>query len=189
MKDNKNQTAIIQERINILEEANQKMTIWPLIEAGMFKNLSEGLDEDDDLIVQGKTEQAIRNAVSKLPDKVKSIGNLVLINRSTELYKIASRATQYGDFMARAVYYQHLLKQGMEHDQIIRQVNEEFINYNFLPGRLRSGLERSGITWFWSYKIRSIKIMLQMMRKNPFRTLVMNTIIPDLGGPVQDSYS
>ena len=139
------------------------------------------------LLFRGKTEQAIRNAVSKLPDRVKSIGNLVLVNRSTELYKIASRATQYGDFMARAVYYQHLLKQGMEHDQIIRQVNEEFINYNFLPGRLRSGLERSGITWFWSYKIRSIKIMLQMMRKNPFRTLVMNGIIPDLGGPVQDN--
>ena len=48
------------------------------------------------------------------------------------------------------------------------------MNYNLLPDRTRSYMEYMGITWFWAYKLRSMKIALNMMRDNPLRALLMS---------------
>ena len=74
------------------------------------------------------------------------------ITRDTALFKGMSRATQYGDFLAKAVLYDHMTKkQKASEEAALRRVNEAFVNYNLLPGRTRSCAKSMGLTWFWAF--------------------------------------
>jgi len=43
-----------------LEDASRRMSIWPMIEAGEFSTISEGLTEADAAISQGKAARGSR---------------------------------------------------------------------------------------------------------------------------------
>lgn len=88
--------------------------------------------------------------------------------------------------------YDHLTKtEGKSKDQALRLIHEEFVAYNLLPGRTRSYLESMGLTWFWAFKLRSMKIALRHLRNNPLKSLLTiggtEFLMPDLpGGSVGD---
>lgn len=124
------------------------------------------------------------------------MGRYAAITRDTALFKGMSRATQYGDFLAKAVAYDHLIKRkGLTKDQALAKITEEFVNYNLLPGRVRSYAEAMGLTWFSAYKIRSIKVAHRTIRDNPVRAFLMtmggSTLpnIPEIsvGSPITDN--
>lgn len=119
-----------------------------------------------------------------------------IVSKSTKVYQVANRATQYGDFLAKSIYYDYLrgynhrhgqFIDGLSHEEAIARVNEEFVNFSFLPGRVRSGLERYGLMWFMAFKIRIMKIALRQIRENPMRALAVNSLLPDEGSPIQDN--
>lgn len=60
-----------------LEDASRRMSIWPLIEAGEFATISEGLTEADAAIAQGKWVDYIHNLVEKVPAKFGTVGDTV----------------------------------------------------------------------------------------------------------------
>lgn len=126
------------------------------------------------------------------PEKLEALG------KNTALFKGMSRATQYGDFLAKAVMYEHLTKvENQAPEAAMEKVTEEFVNYNVLPGRTRSYAESMGLTWFWAYKLRSLKVAHRHMRDNPFRALMATTgapLLPDLpgisiGSPITDNFA
>ena len=53
-----------------------------------------------------------------------------------------------------------------------------------------------GLTWFWAYKLRSIKVAHRMLRDNPARAFLMSMgggILPNIpgvsvGGPISDNF-
>ncbi|EPX75648.1 hypothetical protein [Salipiger mucosus] len=53
-----------------------------------------------------------------------------------------------------------------------------------------------GVTWFWAYKLRIMKIAHRQMRVNPFRSLMMSLGVPALpdlpgvsvGSPMTDNF-
>lgn len=57
-------------------------------------------------------------------------------------------------------------------------VTDEFVNYNLLPGQVRSYSESMGLAWFWAFKIRSIKVAHRTLRDNPLRVLMGNVAAP-----------
>lgn len=183
-----NQRRILRDQIQVLDDLNNRMTIAPLIRAGAFKNLSEGMTDLDVAITSGKFADYIESKVKSLPPMVGTVVKYGLVSKSTSLYKEANRATQYGDFLAKSIYYDHLIAQGLSEDVAIERVNEEFVNFSMQPGRVRSGLERFGLTWFMAFKLRIMKIALRQMRENPFRALAVNTLLPGIGSPVQDNF-
>ena len=75
------------------------------------------------------------------------------------------------------------------------QVIEEFVAYNFLPSRERQILESLGLSWFWAYKVRSIKVAHRLIRDKPARAMLLGMtggLVPDLpgvnvGGPISDN--
>lgn len=185
--NNANQRRIIQSQIQVIDDLMARMTIAPMIEAGAFKNLSEGITDLDVSLSSGKFGDYMENIVSKMPPKVAAVGKVALVSKSTKIYKEANRATQYGDFLAKSIYYDHLISQGLSKDEAIKRINEEFVNFSFQPGRVRSAMERFGLSWFMAFKIRIMKIALRQIRENPFRSLAMNTMIPDFDGPILDN--
>ena len=107
-----------------------------------------------------------------------------------------TRSTQYGDFLPKSILYDHIAKnQKQSHDDAMKVVIDEFVAYNFLPSRERQAAEQLGLTWFWNYKLRSIKVAHRLMRNNPLRALMLGTmgsVTPDLpgvptGSPITDN--
>lgn len=92
---------------------------------------------------------------------------------------------QYGDFIAKAVLYDHLTqKKGMDSETALEEIMEEFVQYNRLLGRGRDFLESMGLLWFWSYKLRIMKIAVKMLRERPLSALfMMGGVGPAMNSP------
>lgn len=161
-------------RIQALEDANAKLSIHGLIEAGEFSTISESLTEADLAIREGSFSDYIEKAVDKLPDWSKTVGKNLLITKDTALFQGLNRMVQYGDFVAKAVLYDHLTRsKGMEPEEALREISEEFVNYNRLPGRGRDFLETMGLMWFYNYKLRILKIAAKTLRERPVSALTL----------------
>jgi hypothetical protein len=183
---NANQKRILQDKIQVLEDLEQRMTIAPLIRAGQFKQLSEGITDVDVELSSGRLGDYVEKMVDKLPESASNLAHVGLVSKSTKLYQVLNRATQYGDFIAKSIYYDHLIDQGLSDEVAQAMINEEFVNYSVLPGRVRSALESNGMTWFMNFKIRILKIAAKQMRDNPVRSLALN-MATDVGGPIEDN--
>ena len=95
-----------------------------------------------------------------------------MITKDTALFQGLNRAVQYGDFVAKAVLYEHLMQEkGYTETQAMDVIKEEFVNYNRLSGRDRDYLEATGMLWFMNYKIRIMKVMARMLRERPASAL------------------
>lgn len=192
----KARVAKLDAEIKRLDDADRQMTIWPLIEAGEFSTISEGLTEADTAIGQGKWVDYVQNAMDRIPEKLGTVGRYAVISRDTALFKGMSRAVQYGDFLAKATLYDHLIRnEKLSHKDAMSRITEEFVNYNVQVGRTFRYVESMGLAWFWSYKLGSIKPALNVIRRNPFRALVLSTVDPifpnipgvDVGSPLTDN--
>ena len=76
--------------------------------------------------------------IDRVPAKLGTAGRYAVISRDTALFKGMSRAVQYGDFLAKAVLYDHMMRRdGASQEDALKKVEEEFVNYNLLPGRVR----------------------------------------------------
>ena len=189
-------TRRIKTELQSIEDANKRMSIYDLIQAGEFSSVSEGLNTPEDhALFQGKFVDYLEEQVKRLPDSVKTLGRYGLITKDTALFKGLARAVQYGDFIAKAVLYEDLRKRkGLTKTDALAQVSEEFVNYNRLAGRTRQYLESIGLLWFWNFKLRSIKVAASMLKNNPVRALFSAVTAPSLpiigsiGSPVTDNF-
>jgi len=184
---NKNKVAILKQQIQVLEDENKRFSVAPLVEAGAYKTISEGMTELDVSITDGKFGDWVEGQLNKLPAGVQTVVKYGLLSKDTAIYRGANKAVQYGDFIAKSIYYDHLIETGMSPERAMAKVNEEFVNFSILPGRMRTGLESIGATWFLTFKIRSMKVALQTIRENPVRSLVGIGVLGLESGPVTDN--
>jgi hypothetical protein len=180
--------------IQSIMDSHKRMSIWPLIQAGEFSAISGGQAGIEDVdLASGKLYSYIESQVNKLPDGVKTAGRYALITKDTALYKGMQTATEYGDFLAKAILYDDLTKrQGRSKEYALSRVTEEFVNYDRLRGRFRGYLESMGLLWFYNFKIRSTKVALSMIRNNPVHALLAGlapapTVLGSVGSPLTDN--
>lgn len=164
-------------RIQSIQDSYKRMSIWPLIKAGEFSAITEGGVSSEDL----RISNFIDKAVDYIPEKLKTPYRYGVITKDTPLFKAMAIATQYGDFVAKAALYDHLrAKEKLSSDEALARINEEFVNYNRLAGRVRNYTESTGFIWFWNFKLRSIKVASSLIRHNPARALLMTFLPPSL---------
>ncbi len=107
-------------------------------------------------------------AADKVPTFAQGAFKNFVITKDTALFQGLNRAVSYGDFVAKAVLYDHLMQtRGYTHEEAMRIIKEEFVNYNRLAGRDRDYLEGIGMMWFWNYTIRIMKVLGRMARERP----------------------
>lgn len=163
----------IRAELQVLEDANKTLSIKPLLDAGEFSTVSESLTEQDQALREGKLSEFFEAAADKLPGAVQTGFKNFVITKDTALFQGLNRAVQYGDFVAKAVLYDHLTKEkGYSDKQAMDVIKEEFVNYNRLAGRSRDALEANGLLWFYNYKIRIMKVMTRMLRERPASALM-----------------
>jgi hypothetical protein len=180
--------------IQSIEDSHKRMSIWPLIQAGEFSAISGGQAGIEDVeLASGKLYSYIESQVNKLPAGIKAAGRYALITKDTALYRGMQTATEYGDFLAKAILYDDLTKrQGKSKEHALSRVTEEFVNYDRLRGRFRGYLESMGLLWFYNFKIRSSKVALSMIRNNPVHALLAGlapapTFLGSIGSPLTDN--
>lgn len=177
----------LEAEIQSLKDAQRRLTIWPLIEAGEFTAISDvGVMHDDVDLSQGRWHEFIEKQVDKLPDAIRNAGRYAYITKDTALFQGLQKAVQYGDFLAKSIMFDDLvLRKGMKPDAAMAMITEEFVNYDRLPGRFRGYMEQVGLLWFYNFKLRSTKVAASMLRNNPVHALVTSLLpVPDVFGPV-----
>ena len=181
-------------RLQAIEDSQRRLSIWPLIEAGEFSSIAEvGLNHEDLMLSRGRLSDYIETRLDKLPTPVGTVAHNLLLSKHTALFRGLQRTVQYGDFVAKAVLFDHLVDgKKMTAKQALARITEEFVHYDRLPGRTRGYLESVGLLWFYNFKLRSVKVAFSTMRNNPLHTLLaVMAPTPDFLGtaglPVEDN--
>lgn len=181
----------LQTEIQSIEDSHKRLSIWPLIEAGEFSTVADvGMTAEDLEITSGNLAGFVRKQIEKLPPKLQTAARYGLVSRDTALFAGLQKAVQYGDFVAKAILYDDLVKRRkLSSKDALTRVTEAFVNYDFLPGRERNYLESIGLLWFFNYKIRIAKQALIMMRENPLQALIGTALpLPDgVGTTLEDN--
>lgn len=180
--------------IQSIRDSHKRLSIWPLIESGEFSSVSDAdMTREEIMLTSGRLQAYIENAVEKLPKPLAYVGRYAMVTKDTALFQGMQKAIEYGDFIAKAVLYDDLVKRkGMTREAALGRVTEEFVNYDRLAGRFRGGLEKNGLLWFYNFKIRSTKVALSMIRNNPVHTLLATaapvpTLFGSVGLPTEDN--
>jgi hypothetical protein len=177
----------LQAQIQSILDANRRLSIWPLISRGEFSSISDaGVSHEEILLTEGRLSAYMEKLTGKLPAGAQTIAKYGMVGRDTALFKGLQRAVEYGDFLAKATLYDHLVKvKKVEPAKALGRITEEFIHYDYLPGRTRTGLDNFGITWFWNYKLRAMKIAIATLRNNPLNVLLAGLVpMPDMFGSI-----
>lgn len=170
----------LQREQQALRDANSRLSIWPLIQAGELPSIAEGLSEHDEYTLLNDLTGWLTKKTQGMPSGLITAAKYATISKDTALHQGLSRAVQFGDFMAKAALYDHMVEKGKSQHEALSYVNDRFVNYNLMAGRTRDYLENMGLTWFWNYKIRIQKVILATIRDNPLRFLA--------GGGVAESF-
>ena len=191
---NANEIAKLEAIMRTIDDSHRRMDIWPLIEAGEFTAVSSADNRYADVkLASGKIGEYLDDAAKKLPDGLNTAGKYLIVAKETSLYNALQKSVEYGDFVAKAVYYEDMVKrQGLDKATALGRVSEEYISYDHLPGRARGKLENLGLLWFYNFKLRSTKIALSTIRNNPLHTMLAlgvpaPTVFGTTGIPVQDN--
>ncbi len=168
------------------------MSIYPMIKAGELSSLADVGDEYNDSIFTGNWADKINKEVAKIPEPIVKAGKWLSVSKDTGLYKLMEKATIYGDFIAKSIYFDRLLGDGVKLENAQRMAMEEFVNYDMMAGRTREYLENMGIIWFYNYKLRISKIAMDIFLHNPASWIFGELITPqwalDKGTVLEDNF-
>ena len=186
---NPNERQKLEARIQAIEDSWRGLSIWPLIQAGEFGSISDaGISRDEILLSEGKLQAYIEAKTEKLPEGLRRMGKWALITKDTALFQGLQKSMEYGDFLAKAIVYDHSLKKGMTQQDALGIVTDEFVNYDRHPGRFRGYVEDLGLAWFYNYKLRISKIAFRMLRKDPLRVALLAGMgLPGMALPVTEN--
>lgn len=184
-----NERQKLEARIQAIEDSWRRLSIWPLLEAGEFGSITDaGISRDEILLSEGKIQAYIEAKTEKLPEGLRRLGKWALITKDTALFQGLQKSMEYGDFLAKAIVYDHSVQKGMSKQDALGVITDEFVNYDRHPGRFRGYAEDLGLAWFYNYKLRIAKIAFSMLRKDPLRVALLAGMgLPNMELPVTEN--
>ena len=199
-----NKRNILEAQVKHLSDALNNSPIHPLVEAGMFSNISsaagyeqQGLDKDFTFRNTFKQKLGIEELMEDFDNS--GIGravNNILIREGSDTFAFMEKSLDYGDFVAKFVLYDHLTKdKGLKSKEALSITLEEFVNYSMNRGALFDYANAMGLTWFMSYATGIQKVIWKMARRQTRRTAAVYglgkvtgfTTVP-MGNPLDKSW-
>lgn len=152
----------------------EQMSISPMIKAGEFNSITDDVITRDELDINNPSLGLFNKYSEKVSNMLKDHPNVraLLVDKDSDTYRFLAKATQYGDFIAKSIYYDHLKKTKVNENEALYRATTAFVNYDFMPSRGRDYFESLGLAWYFNYKLRMSKIMLHMMQFNPVRSII-----------------
>lgn len=169
----------LKRRLEIIEDKIGLLSINPMVEAGELSTINDVGDDYNQSVLTGTWADKLNEEVGKLPDSMIQAGKWLTVSKDTAMYKLLEKATIYGDFVAKSIYYDWLTEHGTQvNDALIKSMNE-FVNYDMLAGRNREYLENMGVIMFYNYTLRSLRTAFDIMLHNPVSALLALHLFPD----------
>lgn len=169
----------LQSKIDSIKASIDVLSIAPMINAGELSTINDVGDDYNSSLFTGHWAEKIEEYVAKLPDSVVQFGKYIMVSKDTGLYQLMEKATIYGDFVSKSIYYDWLLKNGEDVTKATMKAMNEFVNYDMLAGRNREYLENMGVLWFYNYKLRILRTMADIALHNPVSALLAMYIAPE----------
>ena len=171
---NPNLSAKLRTEIQSIRDGYKRLSIWPLLEDGQFAGISgEGLRREDLELANGRWDNFFETMANKLPDDIKTAGRYLVIAKDTPLFQGLQKAVEYGDFLSKAVYYDHLIRKNVSSKEALAKIAQEYVNYALAQGRLSDYADSMGLQWFWKTKVRLAKVAVSIIKDNPLQCLMM----------------
>jgi hypothetical protein len=199
-----NKRNMLEAQVKHLSDALNNSPIHPLVEAGMFSNISsaagyeqQGLDKDFTFRNTFKQKLGIEELMEDFDNS--GIGravNNILISEGSDTFAFMEKSLDYGDFVAKFVLYDYLTKnKGLKSKEALSITLEEFVNYSMNRGALFDYANAMGLTWFMSYATGIQKVIWKMARRQTRRTAAIYglgkvtgfTTVP-MGNPLDKSW-
>lgn len=163
-----------------IQSVFESLSIYPLIAAGELSNINDaGFIGESPEFADAPPKDFIEKILKVTPEPVKAIGRHVIMAHDTNMYAFMQKSTVYGDFVAKAILYDHFMayrgrdmRRRMTQEEAIAKVSQEYVNYAQSAGRTRDFLESKGLLWFYNFKLRSIKTAISIAKENPLTALV-----------------
>lgn len=169
--------AEVDARIVELKDAMARNPVKELVDAGIFQNIIEDVDNSsDDFGYMSKLSRKVDGATQWLPDSVKQAGKAMYMTHDTPLYKLMFQGTYLSDFVSRYTLYQHMInrkKNPMSKDEAVQLAVDAFVNYDIPTNRFLQYMNDMGLVWFTKYYLRIQKVMLHMYKEHPANALGM----------------
>lgn len=156
-----------------------KLKINKLLEQE-YTSIAEGMFEDNAELLDGKLGDWIEQQVNKLPEELQKLGENLIISKNTKLYQGLNNYVKNSDFISKITLYNHLIKQGLSDKEAKVKIYNAFPNYDNMPGRVRTGLDKYGLTPFLTYKIGILKTAFTMLRDNPTSVILSNLAVDNI---------
>lgn len=169
----------LQSKIDSIKASIDVLSIAPMINAGELSTINDVGDDYNSSLFTGHWAEKIEEYVNKLPESVVQFGKYIMVSKDTGLYQLMEKATIYGDFVSKSIYYDWLLKNGEDVTKATMKAMNEFVNYDMLAGRNREYLENMGVLWFYNYKLRILRTMADIALHNPVSALLAMYIAPE----------
>ena len=164
-----------QKRVAVLTDSLSRNPVKKLIDEGLLPTIVEDLSMDEDIYsYKSLLKSKLDSTASKIPQGLRTATNWTLMNRGTPLHQGLTRITQYSDFTARYVMYQHLTQRKenpLSHDEAIQRASEAFVNYDIPMQRHLQYMDDMGILMFMKYFLRIQKVLARMLKEHPARML------------------
>ena len=163
-----------------IQSVFESLSIHPLIAAGELSNINDaGFIGETPEFADAPPKDFMEKILKVTPEPVKAIGRHVIMAHDTNMYAFMQKSTVYGDFVAKAILYDHFMayrgrdmRRRMTQEEALAKVSQEYVNYAQSAGRTRDFLESKGLLWFYNFKLRSIKTAISIAKENPLTALV-----------------
>lgn len=161
--------AELEHRYAQLQDSLARNPLREFIESGTMPTIVDDVEINKDdysyKSVAGKKLQKFTNVV---PEGLRTAGRTAIMSPGTVGHNFMSAATQYSDFVARYVVYNHARKrEGMSHDDAVQEAMQMFIQYDLPSSPQVQWLNDVGLIMFTKFLFRFQHVMMKVLRKNP----------------------
>ena len=189
--------ASYQEQAKKIDKEIRHLPIYRLIKEGEYSTISaEGAEYEGANYAKAVIDEKFNAMLDTLGkgDQIKTAVSNILMTKNSMTYQTMNEIVNMSDWAAKCAGYWYLTEHSnkfspvpIDHSIARNLVSTLFVDYDQLAGRARDYLNRTGLTWFLTYKYRMIAASLMVMHLNPSRTImgtIMESVLPTnlLGG-------
>lgn len=150
-----------------------------LIDVGIFQNIVEDVNVVDNAYsYSGEVANYLQNKVGFLGDNklgkgVTNVVKFMMMTHDTKIYNFFRNAAQLSDFAGRYSLHKKNLADGMSKEESYRDIMETFVNYELPTHKYIRYANLTGLAMFTKFSIRTPKVILNMVRKDPSKVLLL----------------
>ena len=167
----------VEQKILRLENTLAKSPVHSLIEAGLLSSIVEDVDTaESDYSYKSRWVKSLEQHADRVPDALKTVAKVAFVTHDTALYRVLSKGTQVSDFVARYTLYQQLVsrkKNPLSHEEAVLKVSRAFVNYDKPSHQLLDYANRVGLVYFTKYYLRIQHVIMDLVKENPARALML----------------